>query len=202
MGEATEMPTAAVIAEHIWWICALAFTLLRRPFERRVRTQTTRVDWRNTTDWLLLRLAVLGFGILPFVYVVTDFPRFANYPFFAPFAAAGAVVFLAGMWVIYRAHRDLGLSFSGVLEIWEGHRLVTTGIYGYVRHPIYLAYVLWAAAQAMLLPNWIAGFSALACGALLFSFRIPREERMMIEAFGDQYRAYMARTARLVPGII
>jgi len=195
------VPTSATIAENIWWICALIFTALRVPYNRRARAETTRVSWDDWTDWLLLRLAMLGFGILPFVYVVTDFPRFASYPFYPPFVAIGPIVFIAGMIVIVRAHRDLGRAFSGKLEIREGHQLVTSGIYAYVRHPIYLAYLLWAVAQAMLLPNWVAGFSALFCWCVLFSVRIPREERMMTEAFGDEYRSYMARTARIIPGV-
>jgi protein-S-isoprenylcysteine O-methyltransferase Ste14 len=196
------MPTSAIIAENAWWVCALIFTAIRVPYARRARRETTRISWRNSTDRQLLRLAVLGFGILPFVYVLTGFPRFATYPFFPPFAVLGPIVFVAGMWTIYRAHRDLGRGFSGHLEIRHGHRLVTSGIYGYVRHPMYLAYLLWGIAQAMMLPNWVAGFSALVAGGLLFAVRIPREERMMIEAFGAEYRSYIGRSARLVPGVL
>ena len=87
------------------------------------------------------------------------------------------------------------------LEIRETHRLVTRGVYRYVRHPMYSAFFLWAVAQALLLANWIAGPAGLAGFGTLFALRMPREERMMKEKFGDEYRAYEARTHRIVPGI-
>jgi protein-S-isoprenylcysteine O-methyltransferase Ste14 len=196
------MPLSAIIAENLWWVCAALFTALRVPFFRRATREVTRTSWRDTTDWLLLQIAKLGFGVLPVIYLITKFPRSAGYTFFPPFVVLGPLVFLAGILVLYRAHCDLGRGFSGYLEIRQGHRLATSGIYAHIRHPMYLAYLLWATAQAMLLPNWVAGFSALATGGLFFAVRIPREEKMMLETFGDDYRAYMARTSRLVPGLL
>ena len=87
------------------------------------------------------------------------------------------------------------------LDVRENHQLVTNGIYRRVRHPMYSAFWLWAVAQALLLPNWIAGFAGLAGFGTLFFGRIAREERMMLETFGDSYRAYMARTGRIFPTI-
>jgi protein-S-isoprenylcysteine O-methyltransferase Ste14 len=56
-------------------------------------------------------------------------------------------------------------------------------------------------AQLLLLPNWIAGPAGLIGFGILFFFRVGREEQMMLETFGEDYRAYMQRTARLIPGI-
>jgi protein-S-isoprenylcysteine O-methyltransferase Ste14 len=83
----------------------------------------------------------------------------------------------------------------------EQHKLVTDGLYHYVRHPMYTAFFMWAVAQALLLPNWIAGPAGLVGFGILFLFRVGREEAMMLESFGEQYRAYMVRTARLIPHI-
>ena len=66
---------------------------------------------------------------------------------------------------------------------------------------MYSALWLWTISQALLLPNWIAGFSGLVGFGTLFFGRVRQEERMMLETFGDDYRAYMARTHRLIPGI-
>lgn len=68
-----------------------------------------------------------------------------------------------------------------------------------VRHPMYSAFWLWALAQALLLPNWIAGPAGLVGFGTLFFLRIGREERLMEETFGDDYRRYVARTGRIVP---
>jgi protein-S-isoprenylcysteine O-methyltransferase Ste14 len=73
---------------------------------------------------------------------------------------------------------------------------VTTGVYRHVRHPMYAAFFLWAIAQALLLPNWIAGPVGLLGFGTLFGLRVGREERMMEATFGDAYRAYAARPLR------
>ena len=58
-----------------------------------------------------------------------------------------------------------------------------------------------AVAHALVIPNWVAGPSNLVAFAVLFTLRVRPEERMMLEQFGDEYTAYMARTERLVPGV-
>ena len=83
----------------------------------------------------------------------------------------------------------------------ESHQLVTRGIYRQVSHPMYLALLLYSLGQAMALPNWVAGPSYLVAFGLLFALRVGPEERMMLEEFGQDYQAYMARTKRLVPGL-
>jgi protein-S-isoprenylcysteine O-methyltransferase Ste14 len=100
-----------------------------------------------------------------------------------------------------RTHKDLGRNWSVTLEIREHHSLVTHGVYSRVRHPMYTAFWAWAAAQALLLPNWFAGFAGIVGFGVLFFLRVPHEERMMIQTFGDEYRRYMQQTWRVLPGI-
>jgi len=64
------------------------------------------------------------------------------------------------------------------------------------------AFWLWAIAQALLLPIWVSGFAGLVGFGTLYFGRVAREERMMLETFGDRYRAYMARTGRVFPWIL
>ena len=85
------------------------------------------------------------------------------------------------------------------LEIREEHSLVTQGVYRYTRHPMYAAHWLWGIAQALLLQNWIGGLSMLAAFIPLYLYRVPREEQMMLEHFGDEYRSYMDRAGGVVP---
>jgi protein-S-isoprenylcysteine O-methyltransferase Ste14 len=101
--------------------------------------------------------------------------------------------------MFYLSHRELGRNWSISLDLRETHKLVTDGVYARVRHPMYTAFWLWALAQALLLPNWVAGLSGLVGFGTLYAFRVGREEKLMLDAFGNEYRAYMARTARLVP---
>lgn len=85
------------------------------------------------------------------------------------------------------------------VQVREGHTLVTGGVYRYMRHPMYAAHWLWAIAQALLIENWLAGLALLVTFLPLCLIRIPREEEMMLENFGEEYRQYMNRTGRLIP---
>ena len=78
---------------------------------------------------------------------------------------------------------------------------MTSGIYRFIRHPMYTSFFLLAIAQVLLLPNWFASLAGLVGVTILYAFRVRQEERMMLERFGTDYQAYMARTARVIPWI-
>ena len=94
----------------------------------------------------------------------------------------------------------LGRRFSGLVAIQPGHALVTTGVYGPIRHPSYLGLLVGSL-------GWALAFRA-GAGVLLTAFMIPpllarirAEERLLREHFGAEYEAYCARTSRLIPGL-
>jgi protein-S-isoprenylcysteine O-methyltransferase Ste14 len=107
--------------------------------------------------------------------------------------AAGGVARLVPVFV-------LGRRFSGLVAIQPGHTLVTTGIYGAIRHPSYLGLIVmmfgWALAFRAL-PGVV--LAALAVAVLVA--RMNSEERLLGEQFGAEYAAYKARTYRLIPGL-
>jgi protein-S-isoprenylcysteine O-methyltransferase Ste14 len=189
------------VAKLIWWVGIIGWYVIRYPHERRSRKTPIALAREPVRDRVLLAISFTGLFVVPVIYVTTGAPRLADYAFSAPLASLGALVFALSLLLFYRTHRDLGRFWSVTLEIRQTHALVTTGVYRYVRHPMYSAFFLWAVAQALLLPNWIAGFAGLVGFGTLFCFRVGREERMMEANFGDDYRAYAARTKRVVPGV-
>ncbi len=188
-------------AKLVWWIGVIGWWAIRYPHARRSRKTPIAQRTDRQRDRVLLMISFTGLFIIPVIYVTTGEPHFADYAFSPVLAWLGTAVFALSLLLFYRCHRDLGRSWSVTLEIRETHRLVTRGVYRYVRHPMYSAFFLWAVAQALLLANLIAGPAGLAGFGTLFALRMPREERMMKEKFGDEYRAYEARTHRIVPGI-
>jgi protein-S-isoprenylcysteine O-methyltransferase Ste14 len=64
---------------------------------------------------------------------------------------------------------------------------------------MYASQWLWIIAQMLLLQNWVAGVGGALTFLPLYFWRVPGEEQMMVEQFGAQYRAYMARTGRVMP---
>ncbi|TCT07271.1 protein-S-isoprenylcysteine O-methyltransferase Ste14 [Tepidamorphus gemmatus] len=189
------------IAKIVWTVCVIAWYVIRYPYERKAKRTAvarSRRDWREVT---LLTISLSGLGIIPGAYVATGFGRVGDYAFSASRAWAGVAVFALSLWLFRRTHKDLGRNWSVSLEVRDGHRLVTEGVYRHVRHPMYTAFFLWAVAQALLLQNWIAGPAGLVGFGTLFVFRVFREEAMMLETFGEEYRAYARRTKRLVPWV-
>lgn len=187
------------LAKAAFVLLAVSWYVIRVPHERRSRRTPVAQSARGAREITLLLISLTGLGILPFVYVATGFPRFADYEFRPVQAWLGVLAALAALAMFHLTHRALGRNWSVSLEVRESHKLVTEGVYRHVRHPMYTAFWLWAVAQALLLPNWVAGLSGLVGFGTLYAFRVGREEELMIEAFGDAYRAYMARTARLIP---
>jgi protein-S-isoprenylcysteine O-methyltransferase Ste14 len=190
-----------LVAKVIWCLGVVGWFVIRYPHERRARRTPKLRRSDRGRELVLMVISAAGLGILPAVYVFISAPAFANYTFRPWQAWLGAAVFAVALWLFYRTHKDLGRNWSVTLEVREQHTLVTDGVYRRVRHPMYSAFWLWALAQALLLPNWIAGPAGLVGFGTLFFLRVGREEALMIETFGDEYRRYMARTARVLPGI-
>jgi len=189
------------LSKFAFVMLAIGWYLIRYEYARRSRRETIQRSDRGFRESALLLISLTGLGVLPFTYVATAIPHFAAYTFHPLQAWLGLLVAIAALFMFHLTHRALGRNWSVSLDVREDHQLVTEGIYRRVRHPMYSAFWLWAIAQALLLPNWVAGFSGLVGFGILFFGRVAREEGMMLETFGDDYRAYMARTGRIFPSI-
>jgi len=75
---------------------------------------------------------------------------------------------------------------------------VTSGPYHYVRNPIYLRSFVFITAMALVATNWLPLLPALVLITIIYA-QIPKEELMLIDRFGDEYREYMKRTPRIIP---
>jgi protein-S-isoprenylcysteine O-methyltransferase Ste14 len=191
--------TAAAL---VWFAGLVGWAIIRQPFERRAKKIGISKSMFDRRESSLLALALLGLLAIPAVYVLSGFPAALDRPFNAWIAWLGIVPDAAALWLFRRSHADLGRNWSISLELRDAHTLVRSGVYRFIRHPMYTSFFLLGVAQALLLPNWLAGLAGIAGAGVLFVFRVGREEKMMLESFGEEYRAYMARTKRLVPWIV
>jgi protein-S-isoprenylcysteine O-methyltransferase Ste14 len=183
----------------IWCAGVVSWFIIRYPHDRRSRrTSKVRIVGHGF-ERMLLAISTCGLGIVPALFVFTGLLKFADYPvqFWQPWA--GGMVFLTALWMFRQTHAQLGRNWSVTLEVRANHSLVTEGIYRHVRHPMYTAFLLWALAQAILLPNWIADFAGIVGFGTLYLFRVGPEEAMLLETFGEDYRDYMKRTGRIIP---
>ena len=183
------LPVIALMAA--WYSIRIWLTTAAPPdvTEERDAARERLLTWTVGAGMIVLPLFALAAPVLdPFAYAGSPVQFLL-----------GAVSALAGLYVFWRAHADLGAFWSAHLELREGHALVTRGIYGRMRHPMYAAIFLITMAQALLLTNWIAGPAGLLAFALLYAIRVGPEERMLAERFGAEWEAYAGRTPRLLP---
>jgi protein-S-isoprenylcysteine O-methyltransferase Ste14 len=173
---------------------------IRAPHGHRSRTIKVAKSHKTPLETGLLALAWVGFFV-PLIWIASPAFSFAEYPHRTGPLVAGVTCLVIGLWLFYRSHADLGTNWSITLEVREQHRLITQGVYRWIRHPMYSALLLYSLGQALVIPNWVAGPSNLIALVVLFVLRVRAEEKMMAEQFGDEYAAYTSRTKRLVPGV-
>jgi len=177
----------------------IAYIGIRGVFARRTKGNEVIVRRLDALEKTLLLSVGVGSLLLPALYLFTPWLAFADdhLPPFVPWC--GALLMAPALWLFYRSHADLGRNWSVTLELRTGHQVVEQGVYRSIRHPMYASIFLWDLAQGLLLQNWLAGWGAFVTFAVMYLVRTPREERMMCEFFGQEYRDYMQQTGRLCP---
>jgi len=156
----------------------------------------TRED--RTNRWVIAAFALIGLldGYLPaytdrkeLLIIDGDAVRWLGVVLFA----AGGALRLLPVFV-------LGNRFSGLVAIQPGHKLVTGGIYGIIRHPSYLGLLTNSLGWGLAFRSGVGVLLTLLIAIPLVA-RIAAEERMLRSQFGEEYDAYRARTSRLIPGV-
>lgn len=110
----------------------------------------------------------------------------------------GLLLFLIGIAFRYWSQSVLGGQWSADLSIKTNHKLITAGPYAWVRHPIYTSYFF--IAPGLFFTTGDALLGILACLYMLISvLRIPAEEKMLIDQFGDEYKEYKRSTGSISP---
>jgi protein-S-isoprenylcysteine O-methyltransferase Ste14 len=111
---------------------------------------------------------------------------------------AGLVLIWAGIALALWARWHLGQYWSGRITIKEGHKLIRTGPYARLRHPIYTGLLLATAGTAMEIDQWRGVVSV--CVILLgFWIKGTREEALLTKEFGDEFDEHRSSTGFLLP---
>jgi protein-S-isoprenylcysteine O-methyltransferase Ste14 len=161
-----------------------------------------RFSLKEEGPWIAIPLRFMG--LAAFTYVVTymvapgvlewsliDIPTPLRW-----IGAIGALGFVPPL--LTWAQRSLGRNVTTTVVTREHHELVTDGPYRFVRHPLYTVGVLLYVSLALIIGSWFIGaVLVVAVGVLML--RLPKEEAMLVERFGDAYREYMRTTPRFLP---
>jgi protein-S-isoprenylcysteine O-methyltransferase Ste14 len=149
----------------------------------------------------LLIIAVLGYIVSIVLYMLaipwtswlqTVVPSWLRW--LGVVGATSSVLLVA--WI----HRTLGRQYSAELAIQKDHALVTSGPYARIRHPMYTALNMFSFSLALTTSNLLVLFFAVLI-IVPFPWIARNEEKMLLEAFGEEYREYMRRTGRFFPRI-
>ena len=182
----------------VYFVLFMIISILRKYFTGRQRKLNIAKDQKTGLD--IFYLVINGIGmIIPLVYVFTSKLDFANYYLPEWVGWLGALLILDAAWILFLSHRDLGRQWTVTVGLREEHELITTGIYQYLRHPMYAAHLIWAIAQVLMLHNWIAGYSFIATMLPFYFYRKRKEEEMLLEEFGEEYSVYKEKTGALFP---
>jgi protein-S-isoprenylcysteine O-methyltransferase Ste14 len=117
------------------------------------------------------------------------------------FRSVGLVIIWLGLAVRVWAIRTLGAAFRTTVEVDQGQPVVTEGPYRWVRHPSYTGLLLITVGFGIAFASWLFLVLCAVLPSLAQLRRIKVEESELVRVLGEPYRAYSARTKRLIPGI-
>jgi len=147
--------------------------------------------------WLLPGLMVLMLGLIWFL-PYADRHGVLTFAGSEAMRYAGLALYTVGNLLALVSLRALGKQYSGYVTLQDDHELVQTGIYGWIRHPIYLRALLVAVGLPLIFRSQLV-FPFLALIVVFVAARIRQEEKLLAEQFGAEFEAYRRRTWRLLP---
>jgi protein-S-isoprenylcysteine O-methyltransferase len=184
-------PGLVLLAVSAFWVVSeIALAVLRRAGSGATRRDAGSLFVLNVVIYISVALGVF-LGMTGRGRVALPTPAFW----------LGLGVIVAGLALRWWAVLTLRRFFTVDVAIHAGHQLVETGPYRVVRHPAYAGSLLSFAGLSLCVSSWVSALVILVPIAAAFLYRVQVEERALLGAFPSEYRAYAARTARLLPGV-
>lgn len=196
-----------LIFRVIFWVLLLVIFIFNRIIPAIKAKKSGTKLWldkeaiKNEGNVLVMVRIISGIILFIFICIYSFYPALSDrFQFYLPvwLRWLGTIIATVGVLFWIYAQSVLDRNWSGNLKIQKEHRLMTAGPYGRIRHPIYAAMILWSAGLALFTANVFFVLLFLLVVFFLFS-RVPKEEKIMIEHFGDDYIKYMEKTGRYLP---
>jgi protein-S-isoprenylcysteine O-methyltransferase len=162
----------------------------------------TRRSGESTVSRDRHSLALLWTIILISLWLGIFMPRLypnAALPHPHGFYLIGLLLFVGGIVLRWYSIFYLGRLFTVDVAIASEHQVIDSGPYRFIRHPSYTGALIAFVGFGLCLGNWLSLLLITLPISAAFLWRIRVEERALLEALGDNYRAYMSRTKRLLP---
>jgi protein-S-isoprenylcysteine O-methyltransferase len=167
--------------------------MLLRPTEPAKTLRREKFDRGST---LLIGFVLAASLLLPLVAGILNIATFS----ISLVEGLTSVAFmLLGLGLRIWAAVVLGEFYTGTLMTIEGHRVVSTGPYGRIRHPGYLGSILLWCGFGVLSSSLLVAVLLPVMLVAVYTYRISAEEHMLVQELGDDYVQYQRRTRRLIP---
>lgn len=182
----------------------LFLTLVGLWAQRLIRDGITRATFftREEGFWngFLIRALLSASTVGISVYLVSpSYMVWSHVSFPIWLRLVGLPVCIIAIALFFSAQKHLGSAFSPTLTIKPDQVLVTSGPYKWVRHPMYIAFLLSWVGYFLLSANWFIGLTGVAAECIIMFLRTPREELILIANFRNDYRNYMQDVGRFFP---
>ncbi len=174
----------------VYWLKTAGRANMTKPKHTEYKTSQKMKDYILYILWALLGIQLLGLSLFPFPYGMAV-------------QCAGFVIAFTGVVISVMGRRELGVNWAhgGEYQVKNNQALVTTGIYQYIRHPIYLGVMLAYGGGQI-----VAGSYLSIVFLILFTYssivQAQKEERLLLQHFGQKYEDYMRQTKMLIPYIL
>lgn len=178
------------------WLAWMLFWLLAAARTKQTARRESHASRIAHVLPLAIAAVLLGTPHVPiagFSARLLPFPLAANW--------AGAFITACGLLFTVWARVHLAGNWSGTVTIKQGHELIQTGPYAYLRHPIYSGLLL-AFAGSALGRNDVRGLVALAIAIVALWRKLRIEEQWLTQEFGPAYEAYRRRARALIPFVV
>lgn len=147
----------------------------------------------------LRRIFGLALWLSTFIYLINPgWMAWASLPLPSWLRWTGATLLVASLPLVYWVFSSLGKNVTPTVVTRQEHQLVTHGPYRWVRHPLYSVGFMMFFGLSLMAANWFM-FLVAILGAIVLIERTSKEEHLLEEKFGDEYRVYMAHTGRFLP---
>jgi protein-S-isoprenylcysteine O-methyltransferase len=117
------------------------------------------------------------------------------------FSACTVALAVGSVWLIAFAVSTLGKQWAVAARLIEGHKLITTGPYRFVRNPIYTGMLGMLVATGLAMEHWTALIVAVVLFMVGLVVRVRSEEKLLRAAFGEEFEEYAKRVPAVLPGI-
>ena len=143
----------------------------------------------------------LQYTVIPFIWVYTNIFDFFQLKTSSIIQTVVIFIGVANTLFFYIIHNQLMENFSPYVEVFEKQKLVTTGVYKYIRHPMYLQLLIYAVFIGLYTQNFLIFIIEIVGWCVMYINRIQKEEQILEDKFKEEYIEYKMNTPRLFPSL-